>query len=544
VCLDASEKLAGIWDANGKASLRRTFLASNDPRAAATWGAVEQALDKYTRDWSVARGQSCTAVRAKGGLEPETIRRMACLDDRLTAIRGLMSVFEHPDGEIMSNAIAASHSLRPVSSCQDPSALDSTVNAPEPRSAARVSELRQELSVVTALTDTQKLKDAQTRAASLVESAHAVGYTPLEAEALLAHARVLKAVAEVDKVTPLLYRAAWLADSSGDDKTRAVAWLRLLGYLGMSVGPKEGPDLEIVRKQAIAAYERCRSHDGGRQGDELEIEYLTALNEDALGPGKYEEARKRTTELVALSEKLYGDANWKYATALDSLAKTNLLLGDNEASLAHLERARGVLERASAVDTTLYAKVESATGKNLLALFRVTEAEAHFRRAIEIEEHSGRPDNQRLVIPLYNLGMTLAEQGKYDDAAAAYERSIALLERTTPRSDSRYWEMDIALAETELRQGKARAALSRIEAITKNQEAHDYFPVADFVLAETLFALKRDPRRAHALAKSALNRLVSTNGRKGPRYEHRLAEVRVWLDQHQQPTGGGRAPAA
>jgi tetratricopeptide (TPR) repeat protein len=338
---------------------------------------------------------------------------------------------------------------------------------------------------------------------------------------------------------PLLYRAAWLADGAGDDKTRAIAWLRLYGHLGINVGETEKPDLAIVRQQAMAAYERCHAYPapgGSRAEDELEIEHLSALTDAALGRGHYEEARTHTTAMVSLVEKTYGEGHWRYATALDSLAKMNLLLGDYDAALTLLDRARGMLGRAGATSTPLFAHVESIGGKNLLYLLRLPEAEERFRRSIDIEEQTGgKTENQRLVVPLYNLGMTLAEEGRHDEAAAAYERSIALLAQNLPPTDSRFWEMNLSLADTELAQGKARAAFARVEPLLRNKEARDTFPLIEFVSAKALAALHREPKRARALAVSALDRFAKEEPRKSPRGERRLAEMRAWLDQRPGP---------
>src|SRR5262249_38297728 len=212
------------------------------------------------------------------------------------------------------------------------------------------------------------------------------------------------------------------------------------------------------------------------------------------GPGKFEEARHQTEELVAFLSKVYGEGHWKYATGLDSLARYNLLLGDHDAALSHLERARDVLVKAGATDTSVYAHVESAMGKSLFHLLRVPEAEAHFRRAIEIEERQGRPNNQRLVIPLYNLGRTLAEQGKPEEAERSIQRAIDIHLVVLPRTNPHFWEFDAALAGAELAQGKTSTAIARLEPILKIEEAThtSWFADAELLMAKALTAAHRD----------------------------------------------------
>jgi tetratricopeptide (TPR) repeat protein len=524
-CLDAEQKLSGIWDGAEKDAIRRAFLATNRPRATQAWASVEHALDGYAREWTAERTEVCTKTRGRGGLEPTTLRRMSCLDDRLTEMRGLSGILEHADAEIVANAVEASHSLSPVQSCRDPKSVASVLKPVEPRNALRVSELRQELATVTALTETHKLNDARPRARSLVEAAAGIGYAPLEAQALLAEATLLEAVAEPDKAEPLLYRAAWLADAAADDRTRAVVWLRLLADVGL----RQGESLSIVREQAMAAYGR-----EGRPDGDLEIRYLGALALAAAGAGNHVEARNRTVEQVALLEKVYGDAHWKYATGLDALARYDILLGDHESALRRLVRAREVLERAGAADTDLCSHVESTMGKSLLYLLRSSEAETHFRRAVEIEERTGRPNNQRLVVPLFNVGRALADQGRFDEAAVAYERSIAIHRTMLPAMHPHFWEFYTALAGAELAQGKAAAALARLEPLLNLKEAQDsrWFSETELYAAKALTALRRDPKRAHKLAQSALERLAGPQSGKGPRRDRQLAEARAWIAEH------------
>ena len=95
------------------------------------------------------------------------------------------------------------------------------------------------------------------------------------------------------------------------------------------------------------------------------------------------------------------------------------------ASRGHLRAQRGAREEAIADYQALVAAHPGASAAHwfnlaytLESASRLTEAEAAFRRALEIDD--------RLDRAWYGLGLTLIQQGRYDDAVAALKRNTEL----------------------------------------------------------------------------------------------------------------------
>lgn len=95
------------------------------------------------------------------------------------------------------------------------------------------------------------------------------------------------------------------------------------------------------------------------------------------------------------------------------------------ASRAHLRAQRGAREEAIADYQALVQAHPGASAAHwfnlaytLEAASRLPEAEAAFRRALEIDEKLDRA--------WYGLGLTLIQQGRYDDAVAALKRNTEL----------------------------------------------------------------------------------------------------------------------
>jgi tetratricopeptide (TPR) repeat protein len=95
------------------------------------------------------------------------------------------------------------------------------------------------------------------------------------------------------------------------------------------------------------------------------------------------------------------------------------------ASRAHLRAQRGARDEAIADYQALVTAQPDASAANwfnlaftLESASRLPEAEAAFRRALEIDEKLDRA--------WYGLGLTLIQQGRFDDAVAALKRNTEL----------------------------------------------------------------------------------------------------------------------
>ena len=124
LCASGSEPLAGAWDDDRRQAASRAFAAVDKPFAGAAWAGASAALDEYARDWARTYSDNCEATHVRGEQSAELLDlRTACLTERRDALAALADVFTRADVPIVTNALAASHSLPPLAACRDVKAL-------------------------------------------------------------------------------------------------------------------------------------------------------------------------------------------------------------------------------------------------------------------------------------------------------------------------------------------------------------------------------------------------------------------------------------
>ncbi|HEV3032572.1 MAG TPA: protein kinase, partial [Polyangia bacterium] len=192
-CAAGPEKLAAAWelpDGRGTegprhAAVRKSFLATGKPYAQGAIRGVTKAIDEYAVKWAGLYRDTCEATHVRGEQSEEMLDlRMGCLNDRLSSMRALTEVFAGANGEVVEHAIDAAHALTPLEGCSDIKQLKSLILPPDPAVKARVEALRRELGQIKAVHDSGRFLAALDRLTPVIREAHALGYKPLEAEAL------------------------------------------------------------------------------------------------------------------------------------------------------------------------------------------------------------------------------------------------------------------------------------------------------------------------------------------------------------------------
>lgn len=209
-------------------------------------------------------------------------------------------------------------------------------------------------------------------------------------------------------------------------------------------------------------------------GDELSD--LTAQADEAYNTGRYLEAVPVADRIVAISRERYGEADPRYAAALNGLATFLQLTGSldraeqllrqslaidlaaldpdhpdvatREANLALvlldkdnaveaaelLHRALASLDRQQAKPER-YGPMLSNFAAALERLNRVAEAERLYLAAISAFSQQPERDGVRLAIALGNLGLLYKAQHRLDEGHPVLEQAVALLEGlSTPKA--------------------------------------------------------------------------------------------------------------
>ena len=158
VCEAASGKLEGIWDEDTKARIDEAFASVDEPYATRAYASVLADLDQWTSRWSAAWGDACTDAL---GSDPEAaelgVRRMRCLDWRMTELAQLRDSFLDADASIVARAPDAVANLSDPIDCVDAPLV------PAPHGASQeAEELRHRLARASSLAGLGQTKRALT----------------------------------------------------------------------------------------------------------------------------------------------------------------------------------------------------------------------------------------------------------------------------------------------------------------------------------------------------------------------------------------------
>jgi eukaryotic-like serine/threonine-protein kinase len=423
VCTGAQLKIDEVWNPGVQGQIDRAFAATHKPFAAAAWRGVKATLDGYTAAWVDAHVDACRATSVRREQSAEVLDlRMQCLDGRRNELRAVLDVLAHADGDVVQHATDTVGQLGAIASCADIAALRSPVPvSPVPAVRAQLAAVREQLARALALSESGKFEQGLAIVPRVLAAARAVGYQPLEAEALFVRSD-LEAEAGDDKASVASLRASVIAaEASGHQLAAAKAWTGLLVRLGVGLGNYT---------EALQAGEHARAILGRLDPRGLDAAHL----EHALGAvlrekGDLPAARAALGKALAIYERELprGDVR---------IARTYNDLGNIEWNEQHLDKAaeifehvRADVERAMGPDHPMVAvalgnlsNVRSDQGNYAAAMTAL-------QRSLAIEEAAYGPDHPELVRGLDEMGNLAADLGHEDEALRWYQRALALAQK-------------------------------------------------------------------------------------------------------------------
>jgi tetratricopeptide (TPR) repeat protein len=523
LCRGAESRLAGVWDAQRKAAVHAAFTATGRPFAEDAFHGAERALDAHAAAWAGMHTEACEATRVRGEQSEELLDlRMECLSGRREEMRALVDLFTHADAQVVQKAVGAASSLGGLDGCADAAALRAPVRPPkDPAKRARVDELRKRLAVVKALGEAGKYGDALTIARPLVEEARALGYAPIQAEALFRLGRALRNVGKYQESEEALFEAAAEAMAGRDETVAAPAWRSLIEVVGIDQArAADGHRWALFAEAATGSAEseeRARFHTA--RGGLLSVEQ------------RPEEALVEYRRALAIEEKLAPESP-TLAGTLGMIGAAFADEGRPDEALKEERRALAILERTLGPEHPDVAKTLNNIAVALETQGLYDDALAQYRRALEIDERTLGPEHHVVGVLLGNIGDVLVQLHRYDEALAPSRRSLAIVEKAMGPNhpDLGYSLGSIGAALLGLHTAdQAIAPLERALAVW----AHGGSTPKD--VAQVRFDLARaswetgERSRARKLAEAARDEYRQA----GPAAAKSVAEVEIWLAHHQ-----------
>jgi tetratricopeptide (TPR) repeat protein/predicted Ser/Thr protein kinase len=428
--MGAAAKLAGIWEApegdegepetEAKAGVRRAFLATGKPYAAAAFEATSRILDRFTRRWTDLYVDACEATHVRGDQSPEILDlRMVALGDALEDLRALCHQLRQATSDTVENAVNAATALGTLERCADVKLLRAIVRPPEdPATRAEVEELRVRLAGVRALARLGRVSEGLKKAVALESDARRVGYAPLLAEVLFICGMMRFEVSDVDEATRTVEDAAWTAELCRHDEVAAEAAASLVYMTGHVQSRFDAG--EIWSRHAETVLRRIGGHDL--------IRGWLFNNRGAMRAtqGRLREAIEDMHQAVGAKEKALGPDDADVGSSVGNTAIYLDELGETEQAVEFTERAVRIMEGALGQDHPKVAIQLANLAELRNRLGRFEEARIPAERALAIFERETDPDGIYVTYPLAALGLSHLGAGRFREAVPPLARAVRI----------------------------------------------------------------------------------------------------------------------
>ncbi len=373
-CAGLPADLTEVWNPSTRGAFltRHTAIAST-----AAWAA--EALDQDSAAWTATRHTACRELPGRAdwspAMAPELVR---CLETTRQLLANTAVVTRGRPGEL----IADIEGMYVPTSCGDPAKLASTIGPADPDAARQLDAIRRLAIQTDHAADRGDRKAAVALGQQGVQEATASGNPLGIALAQRALGIVLLRQAGVVEAEPHLRAAYFGARAAGDGiETFEIALMLANAYLNSARLDDAANWIAHARAEAV----RVNS---------------VALNRVNL----------------ELLEAQLADAREQYELALAALDRA-------DAALAAIDHPRARL---------MAATVLNSRGVVLGRAGRTTESLAAHEQALRIQEPILGPDNPTLISEVGNLGLTLLDVGRIDDAIAMLARAHAMADASLP----------------------------------------------------------------------------------------------------------------
>jgi tetratricopeptide (TPR) repeat protein len=437
VCRGGPPRIAGAWEPPARAGVARArhdaarsaILSSGATAAPDIWDRLEVLLDRYAVRWLEMYDDACRATHFRHEQTAAVLDlRMACLDERRTALGALTSLLGHADRDVTVNAINAANALPLLDSCGDITALQTAVAPPADEPTRRkANDLRKRAADAKALFDTGKKREAVVQMKGLIVEAELLGYKPLLGELLTSRAAFRGGAGFLPEGVTEAEEAVWTDLAAARDDLAAEAAINLVGMEGVY---RARPAASARwSKLAQALLERAGgSHDllwAWLLQNEAVIDMRSTPNEGVL---------ERLRRSIALKEKVLGPQHPDVAHGLNSIAEALHRMGKNSDALSFNAQALRLFTKAYGPRSTEACAAGANRGEYLVALGRSDEALPILTEAVGCWATQNGPDSQFGAYPLTDLGLALLslEHPRPVDAVRTLEHALRAREAHEP----------------------------------------------------------------------------------------------------------------
>jgi tetratricopeptide (TPR) repeat protein len=505
-CAGAARKLEGVWDPVRRGLVQRAFVASGEVHAADAFARVARGLDEYTGAWVAMHTDTCAASAVRGEQSADVLTlRMACLGKDLDLTRQLVDLFAARGFTGTAQAVIAVDGLPSLAACADIAALKAAAPLPaDPARRTRLEALDARMAELEARWLLDDFATVRQAAPGLVSEARSIAYAPTTAAALLLAGEAESVSGAARAAEDMLYQALWAAEAAGDAEQVALAWIRIARVVG--VEQQRYAEGDRLLRNAEQAVERAAAISPSA-GAALRVAQLSVSGAFAFARSEDKLAVARASEALALEEQHFGRDTARAATLHDSLTRYKTVVGDPSGGWIENQRALAIAAQRFGTGPHL-VKFHGSGAFVLLAQGRYADAASAFERALAIAAQVFPTDTPQVGVMLGALAMAYQSLNDHDRADPLLQRALAIFIKTRGAESG---EAAVALqrlgvsARHHGQLADAQSYLERSLAISERIQGPDHTEVAETLtaLGEVLIA-----RGQHARAVPLLERVV------------------------------------
>lgn len=442
LCSGAVTKLTAVWDSPRKEAIHDAFRRTGKPFAEETWQRLEQSLNRYAMQWVSMHNEACRLTQVRKEQSDALLDlRMRCLDRRLADLTALTQRLSELDEAWLDKVTSAAQSLPPVSACADVVTLSAPIPLPDsPAKRERVASLQRELSGIQTMQRLGEYVKSQKPAQVMAENARALGYTPLEAEALNLLATAQNQRGQSQEAIKTLQLAAASAIAGRDLRVAARAFTNLLLISGYRLQlPDEVRKWEMLASAALIA--------SGRD-QEGQVELASAKCLAAFSSPLQERTLSLCQESLAAATKFYGPTHYFVSVQLNNLA---VILGDRkqlDQALQLFRQSLSITQQQLGASHPRVAVRLMNIGEALGFQGKYQEAIPYVLQAFDLQKRLLEPDNPQIGITLSALGRLQWGAGQLGTARSTLMRAILILKKGFPANHSLVIEAQVGLIRT------------------------------------------------------------------------------------------------
>jgi len=165
------------------------------------------------------------------------------------------------------------------------------------------------------------------------------------------------------------------------------------------------------------------------QFGEQSPQYAAVLNTSAgiaCIRGEIQEAERQYNQAADIRLKALGENDPQYAITINNRGYCRFKAQEYEHARLDLNKARKLLERSK--DKLLISQVESNLGELSFQTGALSDAEAHFRKALSLRKAALSSNDPLLAVSYNNVGYVLSAAGRNDEAIKLYESALKIIE--------------------------------------------------------------------------------------------------------------------